>query len=512
MPKHRKNAPAEGLSTGATTSKRYLFGSLKLQPVSRKLGLTTFAHFTYKYSDLHAHVVEMYCKSSDLTEDDVSRLLLSERRKKRARHRKGIDLPWPPTNMAKAWSRARITVDLWIAELVVEEEVEAEVQGADKKPSPTVRDFWAQFAAWKIRNGDWGASYQNSAACNYRKWVGPHFGHMKLSEVTPGDLSEWRLLMADSLTRATLENKWMVFKSMFEFARKLDAQGTFIGEDAYRLHKNLNPFSGVISTKLKRTGGTPKVPVTFTQDELAGIVSKTESLYPTVHPIVVMAIQTGMRIGEIRALRWGDVEWYDDKPSVINVNRSASLIKGTAVITEGKTKNAARRIPMTEALELVMRDWLANAPTAKQVLSKCIRHRANDVTSAEWAFKQRKRRGGAVDVATDRDGPVGYVFLCVRNWKPEDPCTGILGVVGILHKMKSAALASGIEKINGWHDFRHTWISHAVSKGIDWKWIQSIVGHGDLKTTMGYTHLVDSEDINVEKVFSALVSDPLREP
>ena len=433
-------------------------------------------------------------------------MLKPVREQERHRYRKSIDLEWPPANINSAWRRARVAVDLWLESLVVEEEPSEDEKPEDKpkKLSPTVDEFWAEYAAWKIKTGDWGSRYRYSAASSYRKWVKPYFGHLRLNAVTPQDLTEWRVLMANNLTIKTLKSRWMVFKSMFEFAKALDAQEAFIGSSPYRLRHNVSPFSGVILTKLKKGGGTEKKPIAFSKEELDSIMRSTKTRFPTLYPMVVLAVRTGMRIGEIKGLRWSDIEWNDDKPSIINVNRSVTTDARGVDITDGKTTNAVRRVPMSQDLEKIMRGWLKEAPSTKDVLSMCIRHRSNN-PHAQWVLKQRGQPKGSVQIATDREG---YCFVSVRTWVKGDMHTGILNTTRLSSKLKTVAQLAGLEKINGWHDFRHSWISHAVAQGLDWKWIQSVVGHSDLKTTMGYTHLVDKADHNIEKVFSGPDSDP----
>jgi site-specific recombinase XerD len=42
----------------------------------------------------------------------------------------------------------------------------------------------------------------------------------------------------------------------------------------------------------------------------------------------------------------------------------------------------------------------------------------------------------------------------------------------------------------GWHDLRHTFISHLVMNGVDLRAVQEMAGHASIKTTMRYAHLI----------------------
>jgi site-specific recombinase XerD len=51
---------------------------------------------------------------------------------------------------------------------------------------------------------------------------------------------------------------------------------------------------------------------------------------------------------------------------------------------------------------------------------------------------------------------------------------------------------------------RHTAITLLIAAGIDLKTVQEIAGHKDIKTTMGYTHLLAERIKHVAQNFSIL--------
>ena len=52
------------------------------------------------------------------------------------------------------------------------------------------------------------------------------------------------------------------------------------------------------------------------------------------------------------------------------------------------------------------------------------------------------------------------------------------------------------------HDLRHTAITLMIAKNIDIKTVQSIAGHADITTTMGYIHLIHGSVNRVAQTFS----------
>lgn len=145
--------------------------------------------------------------------------------------------------------------------------------------------------------------------------------------------------------------------------------------------------------------------------------------------MVLVALRTGLRRGELLALRWEDVDLTGQR---ITVRRS---LWGA---TEGSPKGGrTREVPLSpEAL------------------------------SALRALPTRFAKG--------------YVFASAAG---ERLTPGLLK-----WPLWNACKAAGLRK-RGWHVLRHTFASHLVMRGVPIRAVQDLLGHVDIKQTLIYAHL-----------------------
>lgn len=144
--------------------------------------------------------------------------------------------------------------------------------------------------------------------------------------------------------------------------------------------------------------------------------------------MILLGLKTGMRQGELRALRWDDVD----------------LHKGLIVVRQNIVRGHVGTPKSGKGREIPMSD---------QALAALKAH--------------RHLRGELVFCNADGD-----------YWKKNE-CK---------HPLWRACKRSGIRRI-GWHVLRHSFASHLVMRGVPLKAIQELLGHATIEMTMRYSHL-----------------------
>lgn len=177
----------------------------------------------------------------------------------------------------------------------------------------------------------------------------------------------------------------------------------------------------------------PDEPMAFWVEEQSdAFLTEVQRHRPEWHAFFLCALRTGMRLGELLALTWGDVDF---KVNEITVRRSWSHGKLTTP-KNGKT----RTLPMTPELALALKGH---------------RHLKGDLVFAD-----------ADGHYLDRNRVKSRFWMGIR--------------------------AAGVKEIR-LHDLRHTFASQLVMAGVPLKAVQEYLGHATLEMTMRYAHLAPKE-------------------
>ena len=87
----------------------------------------------------------------------------------------------------------------------------------------------------------------------------------------------------------------------------------------------------------------------FTRDESAHVVEMARAHFPEWHPWVLTGFRTGMRLGELLGLQWGDIDW---RSGFLQVTRN--IVRGELTTPKNHSR---RRVDLSRQLRAVLRLW-----------------------------------------------------------------------------------------------------------------------------------------------------------
>ncbi len=207
-----------------------------------------------------------------------------------------------------------------------------------------------------------------------------------------------------------------------------------------------NPIAGISGSRSSMRPTHDKKPRHILEKhevEMILKVSDSPEYPPYLRPLLLVALHTGARQGELFALQWDDIDLSKRR---IKISRSATMdLDGQVVDKAPKTKSSKRDIVISHSLADSLEEWHREQPDSRLVFPN-----ANGLMLRSANFMERVFRPLVRSCGYDID----------------------------------------------FHALRHTNASHMIAGGINIKVIQHRLGHTSIKTTLDtYGHLlVDSQD------------------
>lgn len=248
------------------------------------------------------------------------------------------------------------------------------------------------------------------------KHIKPEIGTIKLSQLRPEQLQNlYSLKLNQGLSNRTVQYIHSV------------------------IHRSLNQALkwGLVVRNVADASEPPRVkrtpPTALTADQAKQLLETAKA--DRFYPLILLAITTGMREGELLGLQWGDI---DLENGLIHVSHAIQLLEGKGlVLTEPKTEKSRRTIKLPPFV---------------------------------------------IDVLRGLDRSSDYVF-CTSHGTPFSP----RNLLRFFHQLLKKA---GLPKIR-FHDLRHTFASLLLNENVHPKVVQEMLGHSTITLTLDtYSHLL----------------------
>lgn len=262
---------------------------------------------------------------------------------------------------------------------------------------------------------------------HYNNHIAPYFSKRELQSIAPLEIEKWQNQLLQKYKHLTVQKFRSILFSIYDKA----------------LHNDLvlkNPLEKVTAPKVQLNRPTTAINP-FTETELAKIIENANGYMKN---FIQFMVATGMRPGEIVALKWNDINFERKK---IDVERTRIRSKQPKEIKDGSTKtdSSDRGIDM--------------------------------LTLAEEALLRQKELTGK------------YEYIFINQSKKPFYAHDIVGV-----NFDKILKKSGVED-RPLYNLRHTFASQLISKGADITWVSKMLGHKDVSITLKiYTKFIQEDD------------------
>jgi len=278
--------------------------------------------------------------------------------------------------------------------------------GRKEQDVPTLAEFEADFIDLYARTEN-KQSEVEAKQRHLRNHLVPFFGDMRLDQIGPEQVARYKAAkLKEEYDPKSVNNQLAVVRKLLVVAVEWGR------------------IKHVPTLKWLMRAPPPSFDF-FTFEEARRLVDGASAEW---RPMIIVALKTGLRHGELLALRWEDIDLVAGR---LMVRRSLS---GKKIDTPKNHKS--REVALSD--------------------------------EAIRALKAHRHLRGEL-VFCDEKGQLLTRYAC--KWP-----------------LWQASKRAGL-RLAGWHMLRHTFASHLVMRGAPLKAVQELLGHADITMTMRYAHL-----------------------
>lgn len=244
----------------------------------------------------------------------------------------------------------------------------------------------------------------------FRKWILPRWNTYRVKDVKSVAVEEWlRSLKLSNGSKAKMRN---IMHAVFNHAVRWEWY-------------DRNPI-----TLVRQSSKRSKIPIVLTLEEVGALL---HLLKEPARTAVFLDVLTGLRVGELLALKWSDIDF---EKSQISVTHSIVMQH----VGDCKTEASRKPVPLDLRLAEALYNWRRMSPYPRP---------------EDWVF-----------ASPHSNGRLPYwpgAFFRAHIL----PAAKILGIEGI-----------------GWHTFRRTYATLLKANGEDVKTVQELLRHANSIVTM----------------------------
>jgi len=322
--------------------------------------------------------------------------------------------------------------------------------GAKKEPTEVmtlsmVLDEWIAHGETRGRSPNTLHGYRSKAV---RIKAGP-LGGIEASKLTTRDLDRWYdTLLAGGMSAATVMHHHRIVRAALNQAKRWK----YIPQ---------NPADDIHL----ESGRRAEMQVPTAVQGRALILRATGTFSPDLGPILLFAMLTGMRRGELCGIQWSDIDWDGSR---VTVRRSVWQIGST---------------------------WGLKDPKTHQVRTIALDPVAVSLLTARKTRAESEAATACVPLSTD-----AFVWSTVADGlSPRTPNSLTRAFHRLCRTMETEALAADPPRVESWqfrfHDLRHLSATEMVGQGMDPKTVAARLGHANPSVTLAvYAHAVEARD------------------
>lgn len=233
----------------------------------------------------------------------------------------------------------------------------------------------------------------------------PYFGDKYIEDIKTYDIEKYKshLLQQKKLSAKSTNNYMSIISGCLKWAKEMEV------------------ISDLPTLKLLKV--PPQKYDYLTTEETEQLLKNANGIW---YEMILVAVKTGLRFGELLALKWEDINF---KKSYLTVNRN--IVRNVEVSPKN---NKSRTIPLTSSI---------------------------------------------INLLQNKNKVSVYIF--------HDANLDHLKYNACLRRLQKICLKAGLRQIS-WHNLRHSFASHLAENKVSIIAIKELLGHSDIKTTMRYVH------------------------